>query len=469
MGGLAVLDGDRVEGVDPGRRAVTDGYRARERWFGATRGRDTSSTLAADELDGTRDYRPWDDLSRHAVTVVRRRRGRRRRQLVAGHDADPRGPAPGRPAGRRARRRPDDGLGHPVRRPARARGAPRRADRRCRALASTCSPTGTGTPGSGCRPGSPCAPTPGRCASTCPPRGGSRCRCPAARRGAVAVEVLETDEGAPGEVLTGLVAVDLDGVTMTEAVVAPDDRADPVDAVLLSGGLPGSDGCVQPEGVVVCYGEGGRDGEGGAVLARRFTAAGGGRLEAERDARRLPLGGRPAGPRGTRASPSRRAAAAPRPRPRARRPSSTATSAPRGARPPTTPHPTLTLTLDEPADVQGRDDRRPAGLDGAPPPLRRGAARRRGGGGPGLGRRAPRGQRHRRQHRLAADPPARRAQPRGPGRRSRSRRSPWPATTCPSRRSGSPARAVEGPGAHRRRHHGADAARRSALGALGRG
>ena len=52
VGGLAVLDGDRVEGVDPGRRVVTDGYRARERWFGATRGRDTSSTLAADELDG---------------------------------------------------------------------------------------------------------------------------------------------------------------------------------------------------------------------------------------------------------------------------------------------------------------------------------------------------------------------------------------------------------------------------------
>ena len=69
MTGLAVLDGDRVAGVDPGRRVVTDGYRGRERWFGATRGRDTSSTLTADELQGTRDYRPWDDLDLHSVAV----------------------------------------------------------------------------------------------------------------------------------------------------------------------------------------------------------------------------------------------------------------------------------------------------------------------------------------------------------------------------------------------------------------
>ena len=108
-------------------------------------------------------------------------------------------------------------------------------------------------------------------------------------------------------------AVDLDGVSATEAVVAPDDRAEPADAVLLSGGLPGSDGCVQPEEAVVCYGEGGRDGEGGAVLARRFTAAGGGRARGERDAGRLAVGGRPARAWRRRASRSGRAAAAPRP------------------------------------------------------------------------------------------------------------------------------------------------------------
>ena len=67
---LVVLDGDRVAGVDPGRRAVTDGYRGRERWFGATRGRDTSSTLTAAGLEGTRDYRPWDDLALHSVVEL---------------------------------------------------------------------------------------------------------------------------------------------------------------------------------------------------------------------------------------------------------------------------------------------------------------------------------------------------------------------------------------------------------------
>ncbi len=68
--GLTVLDGDRLPGVDPGHRVVTDGYRGRERWFGATRGRDTSSTLTARQLAGTRDYRPWEGLDRHAVTEL---------------------------------------------------------------------------------------------------------------------------------------------------------------------------------------------------------------------------------------------------------------------------------------------------------------------------------------------------------------------------------------------------------------
>ena len=91
----------------------------------------------------------------------------------------------------------------------------------------------------------------------------------------VAVEVLDTDRGRPTQVLTGLATVDLDDVVVRESVVGPDDRREVADEVLLSGGLPGSDGCVQPEGDVVCFGEGGRDPEGGAVLSRRFTAAGG--------------------------------------------------------------------------------------------------------------------------------------------------------------------------------------------------
>ena len=175
--------------------------------------------------------------------------------------------------------------------------------------------TGTATPDSGCRPGSPVRTDTGEVRVDVPASGRVEVPLPGGATGAVTVEVLETDEGDPGEVLTGLVAVDLDGVSATEAVVAPTDRADPADAVLLSGGLPGSDGCVQPEEAVVCYGEGGRDGEGGAVLARRFTAAGGGRLRGERDARRLAVGGRPARPRDPGRRGRRRAAAAPRPSP----------------------------------------------------------------------------------------------------------------------------------------------------------
>ena len=106
----------------------------------------------------------------------------------------------------------------------------------------------------------------------------------------VAVEVLDTDEGPPASVLTGLVTVDLDGVAVTESVVAPSDRPDPADAVLLSGGLPGSDACVHPEDDVVCFGDGGRDPEGGAPALAAVHRGRRWHLRRQRDGRRVALG-----------------------------------------------------------------------------------------------------------------------------------------------------------------------------------
>jgi arabinofuranan 3-O-arabinosyltransferase len=107
-----------------------------------------------------------------------------------------------------------------------------------------------------------------------PTSGPVEVRLPVGVTDSVAVEVLDTDRGRPSEVLTGLATVDLDDLVVTESVVGPDDRPEAADEVLLSGGLPGSDGCVQPEGKVVCFGEGSRDPEGGMALSRRFTAEG---------------------------------------------------------------------------------------------------------------------------------------------------------------------------------------------------
>ncbi|WP_162259392.1 alpha-(1-_3)-arabinofuranosyltransferase family protein [Phycicoccus sp. Soil803] len=44
-----------------GRRVITDSLRARDRAFGATRGRDVSQTLPADHRSGAHDYLPWSD------------------------------------------------------------------------------------------------------------------------------------------------------------------------------------------------------------------------------------------------------------------------------------------------------------------------------------------------------------------------------------------------------------------------
>ncbi len=397
---------------------------------------------------------------------VRRRRGRGGRELVAGHDLHPGRAAPGRPTGRGARRRPDDGLGHPVRRPAHPRGAPRRADRvssaRIDVLTDRDRYPGLGVPtrlavrtdAGEVRVDVPASgrvevPLPGGATRTWP----SRCSRPTA--------------ATPGEVLTGLVAVDLDGVRATEAVVAPDDRADPADAVVLSGGLPGSDGCVQPEEAVVCFGEGGRDAEGGAVLSRRFTAAGGGRLEAggTLDVSRWatdPPGLATPGVAVT-ASSSRTAAPAARPEAVVDGDERTAWSP---AADDTSP--TLTLTLDEPADVQGVTlAPGAAGWRATAPSSRCGSTT----GSRWCGRRPTAGSRSggrdvstvsmrccRSSVAAAAAAAALEVEEVDSGR---------PRAARP-RGAGDPA-VRRGPGARGRRHHGAHPARRSALGALGRG
>jgi arabinofuranan 3-O-arabinosyltransferase len=348
-GGLAVLDGDRVSGVDPGQRVVTDGYRARERWFGATRGRDTSSTLATDELAGTRDYRPWDDLTEHSVTAFTGIAGvgassslatdltlaglRPADRPAAVLDGDPTtawvtqfDPAPSLTV-RLDRTRPErtvrvrvltdrdrhPGLGVPTRLAVRTDAGEVRAEVPASGLAEVALPDG---------------PT-----------------------DSVAVEVLDTDKGDPASVLTGLVSVDLPDVSVTEWVVGPSRRAEPAGTVLLSGGLPGSDACVHPEDDVVCFGDGGRDPEGGPVLSRRFTAQGGGQydatgtLDVSRWVDTVP--GLAAPGVGVAVSSSRTTAVAARPDAVVDGDERTAWSPA-----PEDTSPTLTVTLDEPADVQ---------------------------------------------------------------------------------------------------------------------
>ena len=465
LGGLAILDGDRVAGVDPGRRVVTDGYRARERWFGATRGRDTSSTLAADELEGTRDYRPWADLSRHAVTSF---------EGVSGVSASSSLATTLTLAGLRPADRPAAVLdGDPTTawvtqfdpRPVvelRLAGDRRVDTARIQVLTDRDRFAGLGVPTR-----LAVRTDRGEVRVDVPSSGLVEVPLPDGPTDSVAVEVLDTDEGPPASVLTGLVTVDLDGVAVTESVVAPSDRPDPADAVLLSGGLPGSDPCVHPEEDVVCFGDGGRDPEGGALLSRRFTAAGGGTYDASgtvapsRWSTSLP--GLEVPGVDVRASSSRTTAAAGRPEALVDGDERTAWSPA-----PDDISPTVTLTLDRPADVQAVTLAARRGWMARYRPFVQRPARRPRTGGASVRRRAARrpgeGSAHDRHHRAAA---AREQAHGGVGPRGRGGHA-GRARPAATRRPGCAA-LRRGAGARGRRHHRGHAARGAAFRAVGRG
>jgi len=350
VSGLTVLDGDRVAGVDPGRLVVTDGYRARERWFGAARGRDTSSTLAGDELAGTRDYRPWDDLSLHSVVAF---------DGIAGVTASSSLATDHTLAGLRPAERPSAAVdGDPSTawvtqfdpRPVlelRLDGARPVGTLRVAVLTDRDRYPGLGVPTDlAVRTDA------GEVRVAVPASGQVEVALPPGATGSVAVEVLDTDRGDPRTVLTGLADVALDDLRVHETVVAPGVRAEPADVVLLSGGLSGSDACVHPEEDVVCFGQGGRDPEGGATLSRRFPGAGGGSYVASgtlvpsRWATTLPGLDAP----GVTASATSSRTTAP-----AARPSAVVDGDERTAWSPAADDtsPTITLTLGEPADVDG--------------------------------------------------------------------------------------------------------------------
>jgi arabinofuranan 3-O-arabinosyltransferase len=266
--GLVVLEGDRPASLQPGRRVVTDGNRLRGRSFGATRGRDATSTLTAEEAQGTRDYRPWDDLRRSSTVLWRGISSVRASSSVATEY----GLGGLRPADRPAAALDGDpttawrtfGDDRPtldvvlegprdvpsvrvdgVRRPEGVRGG-------------TSPPTRVRLT------------TDGGAVEADLPFAGADIPLPAGTTRRLRVEVLDTADDVPGRVLTGLSTVALSGVAPLEVVStpAPSGTTTPADSVVLGSGLPAVGGCPHPEDVAVCLGDV-LPGEGGAVMARR--------------------------------------------------------------------------------------------------------------------------------------------------------------------------------------------------------
>ena len=70
LGGRPVIfEGDRTPAVRPGTHVVTDGFRARDRWFGAPRGQDVSSGLDERGARASSDYFPWPETERRSLVT----------------------------------------------------------------------------------------------------------------------------------------------------------------------------------------------------------------------------------------------------------------------------------------------------------------------------------------------------------------------------------------------------------------
>jgi arabinofuranan 3-O-arabinosyltransferase len=279
--GLVVLDGDRTAGLDPGRRVVTDGYRSRSRWFGATRGRDASPTLTESEAIGTPDYRPWADpaLASHTrwegVVSVSASSSVATDLTLAGL----------RPAGRPAAALDGDPLTawstfgdpepslvvrleEPASVPTVRVATLRREGPRSASAVGEVTRVRVRTDG-------------GTVTAHLDAAGTADVALPGGTTRTVEVEVLDTDAGPPSDVLTGLATVEPAGVQAREVVALPESSAryGPVDTVVLDAGLPGSAACVRPRSDVVCLGAGQLDPEGGATLERRLPGVGAGSFD----------------------------------------------------------------------------------------------------------------------------------------------------------------------------------------------
>lgn len=62
-----IFDGDRTADLVPSTHIETDGYRLRQRWFGATRGQDLTTTLTRTAGSRAPDYLPWSDEGLHSA------------------------------------------------------------------------------------------------------------------------------------------------------------------------------------------------------------------------------------------------------------------------------------------------------------------------------------------------------------------------------------------------------------------
>lgn len=248
-----IFDGDRTDAVVPAAEIITDGFRARTRWFGAPRGQDVTSGLDADTARGAPDYLPWPEVARRSVVAFSGIAEVRASTSIA-EDLGFAGLQPAlRPfaaldgdRGTAWATMWDDApeLTVALQEPTDLRSievspwADRARFGEGLGIATEVTvTTDVGSVSSGLHPsGQP-----------------TKIALPAGSTSRVTVRIRDTTGGAPGEVVTGLSELTLPGVTARETVVTPRTSTTEADTAVLGAGLGGRDGCAASRDHFVCF------------------------------------------------------------------------------------------------------------------------------------------------------------------------------------------------------------------------
>lgn len=253
LGGRPVVfDGDRRDGLEPGSQVVTDGFRARDRWFGAPRGQDVTSGLDQAGALTASDYLPWPGVEWRSLVTYDGIRDVRASTSIA-QDF---GPAGLQPAHRPyavldgtpntswlTAFDPDPTWTVELEDPTDARQLvvqPARVDRFGRAFGIATDVTVSTDRGS----------VDARVATTGQP---TSIELPAGRTSQVTVRIRDTTNGQPADVVTGLAEVTVPGLATTEVIRTPTAALGAAETAVVGAGLAGRDGCAYLTRSFVCY------------------------------------------------------------------------------------------------------------------------------------------------------------------------------------------------------------------------
>lgn len=272
LDGPVVFDGDGADELDLQSSVETDGYRMRQRWFGAPRGQDLTSTLTNEAGRDAPDYLPWSNPSLRSSVTYRGIAGVKATSSMA-EDLGFAGLRPAHRAFAAVDGDPDTAWAamwdeHPTL----TIELPRATSFDHVTITGLRQDTTLGSSVS--RPTRIRVTTDQGSVTSNLKAGASRIDVPAGVHTSVAIEVLATEEEEPGSVVTGFSEVSIPGIAATEVIRLPRTGASAdgnADAIVLGSGLRGRDGCTRSDREFVCIGGQGIEPEQTGALVRDLS------------------------------------------------------------------------------------------------------------------------------------------------------------------------------------------------------